>query len=279
MDKNKFKLIAVDFDGTLLRSDKTISALTRRVLVKAHKEGIIIVPCTGRILKAMPENIMSLGIVDYCITCNGANVIDIKEGKSIGNSFVPNDLTIKTMEYMKTLNSYYDCYAYEFGYVSKYYLENLETYVGNNAIQDLIMRTRESVDDLLEYVKDNKIETEKMQMFFKDETERIAAIEGLRSNFPDLVVTSSLKNNIEINYKTATKGEGIKKLCAYLDIGLDEVITFGDSYNDESMLDIGCFGVVMGNGDYELKKKADYIADTNDNDGVAKAINELILKK
>lgn len=278
MDKNRFKVIAVDFDGTLLKNDKTISPFTRRTLLKAHREGYLIVPCTGRVLYGIPEFISNLNICDYYITCNGANIIDAKSKQSIANAFFPYDLSIRIMEYMQSLNTYFDCYAHELGYVSKVFLDNLEEYVGSRQIRELVYKTREGVDDLLPFVKERHLEIEKMQMFFRDEIEREAAIIGLRENFKDIVVTSSLKNNVEINYHSATKGEGIKKLCAYLDIPINQVITFGDSSNDKSMLDIGSFGVVMGNGDYDLKKKADYIADTNDNDGVAKTIVELLLK-
>lgn len=278
MDKNRFRIIAVDFDGTLLRSDKTISPFTRRTLLKAHREGYLIIPCTGRVLSGIPDFISKLNICDYYITCNGANIIDARSSQSIANAFFPYELSVDIMEYMKGLNTYFDCYSHELGYVSQSFLDNLEEYVGNKQIRELVFKTRSGVDDLLSYVKERHLEIEKMQMFFRDETEREAAIQGLRENFKDIVVTSSLKNNVEINYHTATKGEGIRKLCAYLEIPVSEVITFGDSSNDESMLDIGSFGVVMGNGDYELKKKADYIADNNDNDGVAKAIVELLLK-
>lgn len=72
------------------------------------------------------------------------------------------------------------------------------------------------------------------------------------------------------------KGLALRELTHVMGISMDEVMAIGDSDNDSDMLKIVGMPVVMGNGDEAVKQLAKYVTDTNDNDGVAKAIYEFI---
>ena len=103
-------------------------------------------------------------------------------------------------------------------------------------------------------------------------TKELNKIEGLE-------ITKSWFNNIEIMATGSDKGSAVKILAEYLDIDKDEIIAFGDNYNDISMLEFAGIGVAMGNADEFVKSKADYITSTNSEDGVAKALYELTCLK
>ena len=92
----------------------------------------------------------------------------------------------------------------------------------------------------------------------------------------DIEITSSWFNNVEIMHKGVNKGEALKALINYLGIDKDEVIAFGDNYNDLPMLELAGIGVVMGNANDEVKEKGDYITAKNTEDGVAKAIYKFL---
>ena len=96
------------------------------------------------------------------------------------------------------------------------------------------------------------------------------------SKIEDIERTSSWYNNIEIMHKGANKGEALKALIKYLGIDREEVIAFGDNYNDLPMIELAGLGVVMGNADEAVKEKADYVTSTNMEDGVAKAIYKFL---
>ena len=92
----------------------------------------------------------------------------------------------------------------------------------------------------------------------------------------DIEITSSWFNNVEIMHTGVNKGEALKALINYLGIDKDEVIAFGDNYNDLPMLELAGIGVVMGNANDEVKEKGDYITAKNTEDGVAKAIYKFL---
>ncbi|MBQ1341216.1 MAG: HAD hydrolase family protein, partial [Erysipelotrichaceae bacterium] len=91
--------------------------------------------------------------------------------------------------------------------------------------------------------------------------------------------SSALPVNIEINNPKATKGQAIKRLAELYGFSLDEVMAIGDGDNDMTMLEAAGFFVAMGNGSDILKRKADAVTDTVENEGFAKAIYKYVLNK
>ena len=94
----------------------------------------------------------------------------------------------------------------------------------------------------------------------------------------DLAVTGALANNIEVNARGVNKGNGLLMLGKILGIEKEEIMACGDGLNDLAMLRAVGFGVAMANGNEEVKKYADYVTGSNDEDGVAKAIEKFVLR-
>ena len=88
---------------------------------------------------------------------------------------------------------------------------------------------------------------------------------------------SGVPTNLEITMATADKGNGMVKLGEYLGITSEEIMTCGDSENDMAMIVAAGFGVAMANGTNEVKEAANYITDSNEEDGVAKVIEKFVL--
>jgi hydroxymethylpyrimidine pyrophosphatase-like HAD family hydrolase len=86
-------------------------------------------------------------------------------------------------------------------------------------------------------------------------------------------------NNIEINSGDAHKGAALLELCRHLNIDPAQAMAFGDGLNDVTMIKTAGIGVAMGNADPRVKDVADFVTDTNDNDGVAKAIRRFCFDK
>ena len=95
---------------------------------------------------------------------------------------------------------------------------------------------------------------------------------------PGLVLTGSLGNNIEINAQGIDKGIGMIELGHRLGIDRDEIMACGDGDNDLEMLKAVGFGVAMGNAEESVKAVADYVTDTNEEEGVAKAVEKFALR-
>ena len=102
-------------------------------------------------------------------------------------------------------------------------------------------------------------------------------MDELPKRFDDLCISSSTDDNVEINQKRANKGEALLALGTHLDVRREEILAFGDGYNDLSMLKMAGVGVAMANACDEAKAVSDRIALSCDEDGVAHFIEEFCL--
>lgn len=276
---HNIKLIALDLDGTLLNSDKKLSEENREALARAAENGVEIVPATGRFYRGMPQIIRGLPYVRYVISVNGAQVYDVAENKTVCGSEIPWERAASVMERLDKIDVIYDCYQDGWGWMTKALYDKAEEYAANIHSLEMIKNLRTPVPELKAYLKERALGVQKIQIFFKDMTLRAEMLKTLPEEFPDLVVTTSIVNNIEINSREATKGIALKKLAEYLDIPLAQTMAFGDDTNDISMLEAAGIGVAMGNAYEEVKKAADYVTQDCDKNGVASAINLLLENK
>ena len=100
---SKIKLVAMDLDNTLLDSNKQISEHTKEVLKEAIRQGVYIVPATGRIFKAIPEFLRNIEGVRYAVCCNGATVYDQYEEKIIYTNHLSVDVTLELFRILKNI--------------------------------------------------------------------------------------------------------------------------------------------------------------------------------
>jgi len=110
-----------------------------------------------------------------------------------------------------------------------------------------------------------------------DDSERILAAKKELRQFEDLEVVSSFKDNFEVMCKGVSKGRGVEVLANMYGFKREEVICIGDNENDLSMIRYAGLGIAMGNAEEEVKSEADFITRSNDEDGVAYAIDKFIL--
>lgn len=273
---HNIRLIALDLDGTLLNSDKQLSAENRAALERAAGEGIEIVPATGRFYKGMPQIIRDLPFVHYAISINGAQVYDVVNDKTVCSSEIEWSRAVDVMKRLDTLDVIYDCYQDGWGWMTRSQYELAEQYAANIHSLEMIKQLRTPVPELKTLLRERASGVQKIQAFFRDMDLRSRMLEKLPEEFPDLVVTTSIVNNIEINSREATKGIAVKKLAEYLGFSAEAVMAFGDDFNDITMLEAAGIGVAMGNADAAVKKAADFVTDDCNDSGVAHAINRFL---
>ncbi|MDO4848117.1 MAG: Cof-type HAD-IIB family hydrolase [Clostridiaceae bacterium] len=276
---HNIKLIALDLDGTLLNSDKQLSPENRAALEKAAGEGVEIVPATGRFYKGMPEIIRELPFVRYVISINGAQVYDAVNGKTVCSSEIPWERAVSVMEHLDTLDTIYDCYQDGWGWMTEEFYNKADRYAAHIHSLEMIKKLRTPVPELKAYLANKAQGVQKVQAFFKDMELREEVLKMLPTEFPDLVITTSIVNNIEINSREATKGVALEKLAAYLGIPLESTMAFGDDTNDITMLEAAGIGVAMGNAYDAVKRSADFVTSDCDENGVAYAINHFLWEK
>lgn len=272
------KLIALDLDGTLLNSHKKLSERSNRILMECLEHGIYIVPATGRNVDGIPGEIISIPGIRYAITTNGAVIKDLLEDKVIDSQRLTVEKTLELLELAEGSQVMYDCYIEGRGISEPRFLDHLVQYNITSEIQELIRKTRDTVPDIIEYVRSYKGKVDKTNMFFAAEPERTEMRKKL-AGVSDIIVSSSMPNNLEINAVGATKGEGILWLAKHLGLRQEQTMAFGDGENDFNMIQLAGCGVVMENGEPGLKALADFITCSNDEDGVAAAIERLVFKR
>ncbi len=270
------KLIALDLDGTLLNSEKILSERNLQALTDADKAGITIVPATGRFFNAMPEAIRTLPFVRYAITINGACVLDIPENKTIYNAEISLPQALEIMSALESLPVLFECYQDNWGWISEAMQRNAEQFAPNAYYLNMIRSLRTPVPDLRKFLIDKGKGVQKIQMFFKDPVMRLDTLRTFPERFPEIAVSSSVPNNIELNAADANKGAALESLADYLNIPLAETMAFGDGLNDISMLRRSGLGVAMGNACAEAKEAAAVTTGSCDESGVAQVIEQIL---
>ena len=273
----QIQLIVLDLDGTLLTSDKKISPTTYAVLEEAAARGIHIVPCTGRFYAGMPEDVRNLPFLHYAITINGASIYDVKADKTLHSALITPERADEIFAALDTLPVIYDCFQDGWGWMDRTFYDMTDLFAMGDIRGEDIRKMRTPVDNFRQTIKDRNRGVQKIQMFFRDMELRSKMLQELKQWFPDLVVTASLIHNIELNCHEAHKGNALLALCRHLGVDPAATMAFGDGLNDMTMLQTAAIGIAMGNAAQQLKDAADFITDTNDNDGVAKAIRQFCL--
>jgi len=270
------KLIALDMDGTTLRDDKTMSQRNTKVLQAAQARGIQIVPTTGRPKKMIPKPILDVGAIRYVITSNGASVCDLEDNSILYSNLMTEQESVKLIDFLAGYNLFVEAYCEGGSYTDRKDLPLISTFKNFPQIYiDIIMESQTFVDDMPGFLKRENKRIEKVNIPYLEPEVYVELIEKLRS-MKEYAITSSFLQNIEINRATANKGEALGRLCGHLGIRPEQVMAFGDGSNDFEMLKFAGCGVAMQNAIEPLKPVADFITRTNEEDGVAYAIQKFL---
>lgn len=267
MTKLACRLAALDLDGTLLNNDHVVTDRNCEALQKLSAKGIMVILISGRMHRCILPFSNQIGLTNPIISYNGGMVKHAQTGKVLHHTPIPAPIATELVEYcyqrglhlnfclddqlyIKESNQWSDLYEERTG-VRAMVLGDLHRLNGGNPTKMQILDTPERINQLL-------IECE------KEFGER-------------LYVTRTQIEYIEFMNPQVSKGSVLKALAAQLNIPMNFVIAFGDGYNDESMMEVAGFRIAMGNAVDEIKARANHITDTNHNDGVALAIEHLLL--
>ncbi|SHJ85223.1 hypothetical protein SAMN02745163_02710 [Clostridium cavendishii DSM 21758] len=275
----KYKLVCIDMDGTLLNSKHKISEETKISLRKAHEKGVHIVITTGRIYNNAAYYSNLLGVKSPVIAANGAFIREKDKSDVIYmNTLTENQcrsildilLKYKLVPHFHTYNEVY--------LGSRFHKFMSYIAIGRKLPKDMPVISRYIGNKDKWYNVFKKMDGNLVKaIVFHPNANRINKAKEELMKIPSLEIASSGDLNIEINAEGVCKGQAVEVLAKYYGIKREEVICIGDNENDVSMIEYAGLGVAMGNAIESLKKKANYITDTNDNDGVAKVIEKFIL--
>lgn len=266
-----YKLIAIDMDGTLLREDKSVSERTKNAIKLAKEKGVYVVIATGRPIDGVSrylEELDMLGENDYVLSYNGGLVLKTKSREVVSKTV----LTGADLHYLHNLSKELGVNIHAFSEVHGLMTPKNSKYT---EVEANINGIRITINDYSDIEDDHSI----IKVMMIDEPEVLQkAIDNLpKEVYEKYTVVRSAPFFLEFLNKKVNKGTGVELLAKHLNIKQEEIMTFGDAGNDLDMIVYAGMGVAMANAFDEVKEAANYITDSNENDGVAKAIEKFVL--
>lgn len=270
----KYKLIVTDMDGTLLNSKGQVSDENKNVLKELNKKGIHVAIATGRIYTTVRVYAKHLGIVTPIICSNGSIVKNLEDNSIVYSNPLPIEYCNSLLDICKknNINFYYFSEDTMYG-------EKLEGRLLYYSEWGKTLKEEERIH--VKVVKDSR-DIFKSDIIYKfglqsDNDDILKSVAKEINSIMDVETHKSLANMLDIMNKDASKGKAIEKLAKSLGVKREEVLAIGDNENDMSMLEYAGLGIAMGNAEDKVKDIADFVTDSNDNNGVAKAINKFVL--
>lgn len=277
------KLIVTDLDGTFLNSNHvTIPKENIEAFRKAHEMGIKVAIASGR-TKILTDYLMEqLPFLDYLITSNGACTYNLKTGKKVSSRLMSSGKSVEIFNILEEYGLPYEIYFNGNCYMNaKNYALFDEEHIAPHIFK-LLKNFIKEVPSLSELIGDCGIE--KLNIFSLTNEQR-TELEKRISKVGEIFFTSSFPNfagangNLEMTDFNSNKGFAVKSLCEILGFGSENVMCFGDGENDCAMLEFAEWSFAMANGSDYAKNTAKFITDSNDDSGVAKAIQKYVSGK
>ena len=295
-------MIVTDLDETLLRKDKTFSEYSRDVFRRLIEKGFLVVPASGRDLKRMGDNILTMPGIRYAITLNGAQVYELPgasaavEGTGEVRPFrrvaefpLSEEQAILSLDWMRPYCNILEMdtdqgLLREICIVQPGCTEALSGEPLNTENAERFIRKRyffinfdvPEYPSLSEFIRREHPLVWKVSGFYADRNQFNMI---LKKPFPDENVNFCASDDLltETSSAHASKGNGLRRLMELLDIHKDAVMAFGDNGNDVDMFHTAGISVAVGNALPEVQAEADFVSGTNDEDGVAKFLEERLL--
>lgn len=278
-----YKLVLLDIDGTTINSNKKITERTKNAIRRAIDKGVKVCFCTGRNKRSGMDAIGELSFNIPIVASDGSLIIDTEDDTHLMEKLIPAKFTRDTIRCIDEEDLYLEIFTNNmyYKYCKK---EELEKYNYSSEFNNmpfdkeaLLLKGVKYISNINEFFKDevetagfmvagNKTAIEKVVNFIEEQ--KCEEVEVRKDLWEDYIF---------IIPKGCKKSYGLKFLCQHYNILREETIAIGDQLNDLDMIEEAGLGIAMGNADQKVKNIADYITKTNDEDGVAFAIEKFIL--
>ncbi len=256
------KLIVLDLDGTALNSSNFLPNNLKEMLIDLEKMGTSRVTlASGRSISSMKLLASDLGLTAPLVTLNGGVIIDPVTKEIYNEKNLTIEIYKESLYILKILNIDFVVFT-SFGVYADRPSE----------ITDILIKYTENE---IKWTKDFTSIKNPVKILFIPKSKESNAEIKKQTSFLDIDIIESGFSFTEIVPKGVNKGSALQIVTKMLEIDSKEVIAFGDNENDIEMLQLAGIGVAMGNAPEHVKAEADIIADTNDNDGIYKILEEI----
>lgn len=265
------RLIVTDLDGTLLNSEHRPGPVTERALQQAIEQGVLFSLATGKTFASTQSLIQEFDIHIPVICHNGTRVYS-STGTTLYQNPIPLDVALEALQL-----------AQEAGVTGIVYTDTGLLVANLDKNVALLMAHHEPIPhiepDLAAALRDRYF-PDKLVFMNVHDLDAVSAFQQVlatRLAGRAQVLRSGLAEIVEVLPLDVTKGTALDFLLDYLDIPAHQTLCFGDSFNDLDMIQRAGIGVAMANAPADVRVGADYVTQTNDEDGVGHAINRFVL--
>lgn len=267
------RLIALDLDGTLTNDEKKITPETKEALMEAQRMGVRLCLASGRPPFGMMPLVEELEMARYggiLMAYNGGYVMDCQSGKVITEVILDDSLLFRLHEYQElsgmTLMTYHN---------DKIYTEH----PNDSYVQISSRNNRMKVVGVENFTRDVPKPVNKCLMVGEPADVPYWEKEMQDAFCGEMHILRSTPYFIELLPLGIDKGPALSAICNATGMSVGNAMAFGDSYNDISMIKAAGIGVAMENAEDAVKASADIVTLSNNADGVAKVVKEVILSK
>lgn len=267
------KLVACDFDGTIVRADNTISQANIEAIQLLQDHNIVFLPCTGRSYADMCSCLPAMCVVPSIIL-NGALYTDANGSQILSEEIAKNDVNVVLSilhELGLATSIFTNSEIFAYGDLTSF-RECLQAYYTNLDIEENYAGPIIAISNVEELQKANVLKMETMHL---DPTLRALCYQNL-NKICGIALTTSLGYNIEITKKGIHKASMLKRVLKTLQIQEDEVLVFGDSKNDLELFMEFKHSVAVDNADPVIKATSRYHCASCEDDGFSTSIKHLL---
>ncbi|WP_088102695.1 HAD family hydrolase [Halalkalibacter urbisdiaboli] len=273
-----YRLLALNIDGTILRSNSRVSKQTKDAIDYVKEKGVYVTLATSRPFPAAKKIAKALKLDSHLITSNGAFIAEESE-EPLFTRHISEETTLQVVEILEQYHCHVRILSENYSIGNKvrqksYLIAKMTIGVGDPLFYPITF-----VDSLCDYLMEEPVSPLKLQVQFFNEQEKRDALEEVRETVKGIRFFDSLPGRVEIVGSGISKARGLQTLGQHLGISLDEMVAIGSYNNDIEMISEVGLGVAMGNASDELKDAANWITRSNNQNGVSYMIREVFRKQ
>jgi Cof subfamily protein (haloacid dehalogenase superfamily) len=270
----KIKLCALDVDGTLVRSDLSLSPAVKSAVETLRDSGAIVAIVTGRSMGELIDFRRSFPWIRYFVVSNGATGFDAELNRVFYENLLPVSIAREIEQEARNYSVMTQVYADGTSYLDRDCWENTARYTQEHMRHPSLVAGYTPVDHVGDLLRARESDVEKLYLSFEALTD-LPRLRAFCESYPVDLVTS-IHNGLEITQQGVEKGTGLKALCNYLSISPEETAAVGDGEADIAMFQRARLSIAMENAKSSVKDAATLVAPTNDNDGAVWAIEQIL---
>ncbi|MBM7604230.1 Cof subfamily protein (haloacid dehalogenase superfamily) [Metabacillus crassostreae] len=273
-----YKLLALNVDGTLLRSNGRLQPSTKEAIEYVKDKGVYVTLVTNRHFQSAKKLAKALKLDSYIITHGGAFIADNLD-EPLFEKRISEEMTFNLVQVLENFKCNIRL-THE-----RYSIGNRKR-IASNLLSKSILNTSDSmfypvqfVDSLGDTLRDEPVSATKIDVHFSKEDEKEEAEQLIIEAFNGVEVKATQPKKLEIIQKGLSKEYGLRMLAKHLKISLEETVAIGDAEDDKGMITSAGLGVAMWNAPFEVKHAADWVTRSNNHEGVGYMVKEHFRKQ